>query len=142
MTDQRIPVLLYDGTCALCNGFVRLLLRADAGARLRYAPLQSPPAQEYLRAEGLPTRDFDSLVFVPDWNRRAPAAPLLRTDGALAAFAQIGGMWRALAWLRVIPAFIRDPAYRLVARTRHALFGDYRPRPLADPRWEKRFIAR
>jgi predicted DCC family thiol-disulfide oxidoreductase YuxK len=37
---------------------------------------------------------------------------------------------------------MRDPVYRIVARTRHALFGEYRPSPLANPDWEKRFIAR
>ena len=142
MTDSRAPVLLYDGTCALCNGFVRMLLRIDSRARMRFAPLQSAPAQEFLRAAGLPTESFESLVFVPDWNNRAAAAPLLRTDGALAAFREIGGAWRAVAWLRVLPAFVRDPAYRIVARTRHALFGEYRPRPLGRPDWERRFIAR
>jgi len=142
MSDQRVPVLLYDGTCSLCNGFVRLLLRIDRGGRIRFAPLQSAPAQDFLKRAGLPTADFDSLVFVPDWDRREPGAPLLRTDGALAALAEVGGAWRALTWLRIVPAFVRDAAYRLIARTRYALFGEYKPRPLPNPDWERRFIGR
>jgi predicted DCC family thiol-disulfide oxidoreductase YuxK len=142
MTDQRTPVLLYDGTCGLCNGVVRLLLRMDKAGRLRFAPLQSAPAQDYLRSEGLPTADFDSLVFVPDWERRAPGARLLRTDGAIAAFAEAGGAGRAVAWLRFVPRVVRDAAYRLVSRTRYALFGEYKPRPLPNPEWERRFMAR
>ena len=59
---DRRPVLLFDGECGLCNGVVRFLLRQDTAARLHFAPLQSGPAQEYLRAQGLPTADFDSLV--------------------------------------------------------------------------------
>jgi len=142
MSDQRVPVLLYDGTCSLCNGFVRLLLRIDRRGRLRFAPLQSAPAQDYLKRAGLPTADFDSLVFVPDWDLRDPGARLLRTDGALAALAETGGSWRAVTWLRIIPAGVRDAAYKLVARTRYALFGEYKPRPLPNPDWERRFIAR
>ena len=137
------PVLLYDGTCGLCNFIVRVLLRADAAGRLHYAPLQSELAQTYLRAQGLPTDDFDSLVFVPDWNEAAPGACRLRTAGALAALNVVGGGWGlALGWIRFIPAPIRDLGYKLVARSRYSLFGKHRPAPLPDPAWERRFLAR
>jgi predicted DCC family thiol-disulfide oxidoreductase YuxK len=139
--DARQPVLLYDGECGLCNAVVRLLLRADRTARLHFAPLQSAPAQAYLRAQGLPTTDFDSLVFVPDWKRPLPGSHRLRTDGALAALDEIGGIWRVFSWARAIPRVIRDPAYKLIARFRYALFGKYRPTTLPDPTWAKRFIA-
>lgn len=136
------PVLLYDGECGLCNRVVHALLRADPAGRLHYAPLQSEPAQGYLRAQGLPTEDFDSLVFVPDWGNPAPGAYRLRSDGVLAAAAAIGGGWRVLAWLRVMPRFLRDPFYRLIARMRYRMFGRSHPAPLPDPEWEKRFLAR
>jgi predicted DCC family thiol-disulfide oxidoreductase YuxK len=142
MTDQRVPVLLYDGKCGLCNGVVRFILRHDPNARIHFAPLQSAPAQEFLRSEGLPADDFDSLVFVPDWGNPERGAHLLRTGGAMAALAELGGAWRMVSWLRLLPAFLRDPAYRLVARSRYALFGEYKPAPLPDPEWEKRFLAR
>ena len=138
----RRPVLLYDGECGLCNRLVRRLLRSDRAGRLSYAPLQSAPAQEYLRAQGLPTKDFDSLVFVMDWDYPLIYPPLLRTDGALAALHEVGGGWRVVAWLRIVPAVLRDPFYKLVARTRYALFGAYRPSPLPVPEWERRFLGR
>ena len=136
------PVLLYDGECGLCNRVVRALLRSDRTGRLHYAPLQSEPAQRYLQAQGLPVRDFDSLVFVPDWNDPRPGAYQLRTGGALAAAGEVGGGWKALTWLRLVPAPLRDLLYKGVARTRYTLFGKYRPAPLPDPEWEKRFLAR
>ncbi len=139
--DARRPVLLFDGTCGLCQAVVRFLLREDSAARLRFAPLQGAPAQAWLHAQGLPTRDFDSLVFVDDWTTRDPGAYRLRTAGALAAADEIGGMWRIAAWARFVPAALRDAAYRIVARSRYALFGTHRPTPLADPRWEDRFLA-
>ena len=139
---MRQPVLLYDGECGLCNRLVRLLLRSDKAGRLHYAPLQSEPAQSYLRAQGLPTEDFDSLVFVPDWNSPQLEAAQLRTTGALSAAAEVGGIWRIVSWLRIFPAWLRDPFYKLVARTRYALFGKNRPSPLPKPEWERRFLAR
>jgi len=139
---MRRPVLLYDGECGLCNWSVRQLLRADKAGRLHYAPLQSGPAQAYLRIWGLPTEDFDSIVFVPDWNIPDRSEPLLRTTGALRAAAEVGGYFRVVSWLLVLPAWIRDPLYKVVARLRYALFGAYRPAPLPKPEWEKRFVAR
>lgn len=135
-----MPVLLYDGECGLCNAIVRQLLRTDRRGRLHFAPLQGAAAQAYLRSKGLPTEDFDSLVFVPDWQAPERSAPLLRTDGALAAAAEVGGVWRLFTWMRVLPAWSRDPFYKLVARTRYALFGEYRPRPLENPEWGARFL--
>jgi predicted DCC family thiol-disulfide oxidoreductase YuxK len=139
--DARRPVLLYDGECGLCNAVVRFLLREDAGGRLRFAPLQGPAAQAYLRAHGLPTEDFDSLVFVPDWERPEDGGSCLRTAGVLAALDEIGGVWRALSWVRVVPAALRDPFYKVVARFRYALFGEYRPTPLPEAEWERRFLG-
>jgi predicted DCC family thiol-disulfide oxidoreductase YuxK len=140
--DARRPVLLYDGECGLCNWVVRFLLREDGPGRMHFAPLQGESAQAYLQAQGLPVRDFDSLVFVPDWNDPAPGVYRLRTAGICGAADEIGGLWRVLGWTRFLPAALRDGAYKLVARFRYALFGQYRPAPLPDPVWEQRFLAR
>ncbi|HZZ19135.1 MAG TPA: DCC1-like thiol-disulfide oxidoreductase family protein [Opitutaceae bacterium] len=142
MPDPRIPVLLYDGECGLCNAVVRFILRHDREGRIHFAPLQSAPAQDYLRSKGLPQDDFDSLVFVPDWSSRDKEGFLLRTAGALASFASMGRPWAILAKLEVIPVWLRDAAYKLIAKTRYALFGEYEPRPLENQEWEKRFLAR
>ena len=133
------PVLLYDGECGLCNAAVRLLLRSDRAAWLKFAPLQGAPAQAYLEKQGLPATDFDSLVFVPDWNTQAAGAYRLRTDGALSAAAVVGGAWRLITWLQILPRALRDAVYKLVARSRYALFGKYVPRPL-KPEWQDRFL--
>lgn len=124
------PVLLFDGECGLCQRVVRGLRWCDRAGRLRFAPLQSPPAQRFLRAHGLPTEDFDSLIFIPDWDEQ-DRAPLFRTDGALAAVRHCGPLGRALALLRVIPRGARDAFYRVVARWRYRVFGEAKPGALA-----------
>lgn len=131
------PVLLYDADCGLCNHCVRLLLRMDRAGRLRYAALGSPVGQTLLRRHGLPTDDFDSLVFIP---ADGPAA--LRTEGVLGALTVVGGAGRGLLWLGWVPRAWRDAGYRLIARWRYRLFGEWRPRPLARPEWARRFIDR
>ena len=51
------------------------------------------------------------------------------------------GGWRMITWLRIFPTWLRDPFYKLVARTRYALFGKYRGKPLAQSEWKDRFLA-
>ena len=142
MPDSRMPVLLFDGECGLCSAIVRFLIRRDPAGRLRFAPLQGPVAREYLRLQGLPLEEPDSLVFVPDWNKRLTRNYLLRTAGALACCAELGGAWRAAAWLKVIPAFLRDPAYRLVSRLRKRLSAKLQLKVESDPSWAHRFLER
>lgn len=141
--DVSVPVLFFDGECGLCNRLVRLLLRWDRNGRLQFAPLQGPTAQAYLRAHGLPTQDFDTLIYVPDWSRRERPEYLVRTTGALAALRATGsGLARALAdLLQLVPAVMRDAGYRVVAHWRYRVFGPWRPRPLPRVEWERRFLA-
>lgn len=140
LSPAQAPVLLYDGECGLCNAGVRLLLRIDRSERLLFAPLQGASAQAYLRHHRLPTKDFDSMIFVPDWARRDELPPRFRTDAVLSAVAEIGGGWSLLRALRVIPPPLRDAVYRLVAQFRYRVFGPYRPTPLPHPEWAARFL--
>jgi predicted DCC family thiol-disulfide oxidoreductase YuxK len=138
--DVQGPVLFFDAECGLCNRCVRLLLRLDRRARLRFAPLQGPTAQAYLHDNGLPTDNFDSMVLVPDWAERDQGGHLLRTDAVLAALREVGGIGRVFSGLGVVPANWRDPFYRAVARCRYAVFGQREPRSLPPAEWTERFL--
>jgi predicted DCC family thiol-disulfide oxidoreductase YuxK len=149
------PVLLFDGECGLCNLVVRLLLLHDRRGVLRFAPLQGPAAHKFLRAHGLPTVDFSTLVLVPNWAQRGDPATdstdsrpagsgqgndfILRTDGVIAALHAAGAV-RHAAFLALWPRAWRDAGYRLVARWRHKFFGPWRARPLPRPEWAARFL--
>lgn len=137
------PVLFFDGECGLCNRLVRFLLRLDYRARLRFAPLQGKVAQDYLRAHRLPTADFDTIIYVPDWNRREHPEFLLRTAGVIAALRTVGsGIARTLAAIiAVFPAPVRDAGYRVVGHWRYRIFGPWRPRPLPRTEWAERFLT-
>ncbi|HUR59481.1 MAG TPA: DCC1-like thiol-disulfide oxidoreductase family protein [Opitutaceae bacterium] len=141
-TEHAGPVLFFDGECGLCNRLVRGLVRADRRGRLRFAPLQGPTAQAYLRRHGLPTADFATLVYVPDWSHPGRGGHLVRTAGVIAALRAAGGIGKFLgALLSVFPAAWRDAAYRIVGHWRYRLFGPWQPRPLARPEWKTRFLS-
>jgi len=136
------PVLLFDGECGLCQRIVRRLLRVDREGRLCFAPLQGASAQAFLRARGLSTSDFDTLIFVPEWRARLPAPYLVRTDGVIAALRATGRRpaRAAASVLAVFPRGLRDAGYRGVARWRYRWFGVGRPEGDLSPGLRKRFL--
>jgi predicted DCC family thiol-disulfide oxidoreductase YuxK len=137
------PVLLFDGECGLCQRVVRLLLRIDRAGRLRFAPLQGVAAQAFLRGRGLPTKDFDTIVYVWDWPAWQRSDFLVRTDGAIAALRATGSKrGRVFAGvLKIFPRPFRDAGYRAIGHWRYRFFGPWHPQPLARPEWADRFLA-
>jgi predicted DCC family thiol-disulfide oxidoreductase YuxK len=115
MNPDRL--VLYDGECGLCDRTVQWLLRRDRAGALRFAPLQGETARE-LRARGLDiTEDLNTVVFVDDGKLFVRSRAFTRVVRYLPA------PWRWGAALRVVPAFVLDLVYRLIARTRYRLFG-------------------
>ncbi len=136
------PVLFFDHECGLCQAIVRILRGWDAAGRLRFAPLQGAAAQAWLRQRGLPTEEFDTLMFVDDWAERAQAPVRERTAGVIAALRTLGrGSARAAAdLLALVPGPLRDAGYRGVARVRKRMFGTGRPDAWRGPEWAGRIL--
>ena len=111
------PLILYDGVCRLCTGTVLFVIKRDAGKRFRFASLQSPVGQQLLRSFGLPPNDLKTFVLVDQGRHFTKSAAALRVASGL------GGVWRAVALLTVVPRPIRDGVYDWVARKRYRWFG-------------------
>jgi predicted DCC family thiol-disulfide oxidoreductase YuxK len=140
------PLLLFDGDCGLCQALVRFLLRRERANALRFAPLQGATGRAALRARGLDTENFDSLVFIPAPRAEASVEPagtefFLRTDAVVRVLEMLGGAWRGLARvLRFVPRPLRDAGYRVVARLRYRIFGVHRAQTPLEPRRAQRFL--
>jgi predicted DCC family thiol-disulfide oxidoreductase YuxK len=133
-------VLLYDGVCGLCNGFVRLLLRHDKLDKVRYAPLQSPLGREILARFGehsLP----DGVVLIT--NALTPQErPYRRSDAVAAALQLLGTPWRLLGRaLTLVPRPLREWGYGIVARLRYRVFGRYTTCPVPVPNQRNRLLG-
>lgn len=110
------PVIVFDGVCVLCNGWVRFLLKRDRG-RYRFASMQSPAGRTLLQAHGLDADDPSSFLLVE--NGRA----WMESDAIRRVLMGLGGPWKAAAAMAIVPRFMRDPLYRWVARHRYRWFG-------------------
>ena len=127
-------VILFDGYCNLCNGFVQFLLKRDRRKKFRFASLQGEYGQQVLKANGLSQVDFDTFILV-DGDR-----VYFRSTGVLLIIKQLGGAWPLLYPFIFLPAFIRDKIYDWVARKRFVWFGKRTTCWMPRPEWTERFI--
>ena len=110
-------LVLFDGVCGLCNGFVDFLLPRDPKGELVFGALQSEAGKQALRDAGLPDTLPDTVVVVEDGRVH------LQSTGVLRALAHLRWPWRALSLLIVVPRPLRDAVYRFVAKRRYGWFG-------------------
>jgi len=109
------PVLFYDDRCGFCSATVRFVLRHETAYALRFASVHGPLAARVLPGAG--HASDDTVVWYDPANDRVR----VRSDAALEIARYLGGAWRIAAIGRVVPRFIRDGLYDLVARHRHRL---------------------
>ncbi len=110
-------VIVFDGVCNACNVWVRFLIARDPAARLRFARVRSDYGAEVLAACGESPDDPSTVVLV-DGDRH-----YLRSEAVLRAVAALGGGWRAVLVLTIVPRVVRDAAYTAFARRRYRWFG-------------------
>ncbi len=138
MTGRHL--LLYDGVCALCNGFVRFVLKHDRTGLFRFAPLQGETAGRFLRKWGKTPELLDTVYVVRDTDTQAEAVSE-HAQAVLLVLEEIGGLWKALSrLLGVLPSKVLDVFYDLVARRRYRWFGRYDACPLPPPENRDRFL--
>lgn len=116
--DGGVDLVLYDGNCGLCHGFVRFVLAEDSTGQLaRFAPLQGPTFDAKVPAfarDGLP----DSVLVLT-----SSGELLVRSTAAAHVLRRLGGAWAlAAGLLLLLPLRLRDAAYDGIAKVRHRLF--------------------
>ena len=126
-------IVVFDGQCLLCNGWVQFLLRHDRSQRIRFASIQSAVGQQLLAWAGLRVEGLQTLLVIDGERSWQHTAAILRVLHAL------GWPWR-LAWVGwLVPAPLRDALYRWVARNRYRIWGRSATCMLPAPEHRARF---
>ncbi|TYZ14332.1 thiol-disulfide oxidoreductase DCC family protein [Hymenobacter lutimineralis] len=136
--QKSSAVILFDGVCNLCNGFVQFVIRHDSRGYFHFAALQSAEGQALLRAQGvtLPTTlDPDSVVLVE------AGQVYTHSTAVLQIARRLSGLWPLLGAGVVVPRAWRDAAYRWVARNRYRWFGRQAACLLPTPELKSRFLS-
>jgi predicted DCC family thiol-disulfide oxidoreductase YuxK len=110
------PVILFDGVCNLCNKSVQFVIKRDPLGKFNYASLQSEFGQSLLKQFNLPVDNFASFILFQD------DQVYIKSTGALKMLSQLNG-WKWTKVFYIIPRFIRDGVYNIIAKYRYKWFG-------------------
>jgi len=127
-------LILFDGTCNLCNASVNFIIDRDPHREFRFASLQSRLGKDMAARAGLKPDELETLVLVDAGIFYTRSAAALRIVSRLAA------PWSMLYVLVAVPRPLRDALYGWVARNRYRWFGQTECCRIPTPDIRDRFL--
>lgn len=118
-TLKEDGILFFDDECLLCNTFIKLLLKLDRNASLKYTSLLGKTAEKILPQEYKTNKssELPSVIYFKNGKFH------LRSNAILEAISDIYWPYKIVKLSYIIPRIIRDFIYDLVANNRYKLFG-------------------
>ncbi|MEZ0368417.1 MAG: thiol-disulfide oxidoreductase DCC family protein [Candidatus Sericytochromatia bacterium] len=128
-------VLLFDGVCNFCNGSVNFIIDHDPKGYFKFAALQSEAGQKLLERFNLPRSDFDTMIVIEQ------DKVYTKSTAGMRIARHLGFPWSLGSLGLILPRFIRDAGYSLVARNRYKWFGKQDQCRIPTPEIRARFLG-
>lgn len=110
-------IVLFDGVCHLCQGAVKFMIKRDPKGHFHYASLQSAAGRRMMEENGVNAEHLDTIVLFDKNNYYTLSTAALHIAKGLRF------PWPLLYGFIIIPRFIRNAIYRVIAANRYRLFG-------------------
>jgi predicted DCC family thiol-disulfide oxidoreductase YuxK len=124
-------LVLFDGVCNLCNTSVQKVIRNDRKKLFHFASLQSSAGKKILADYNVIS---DSILYL----RKGKI--FQKSGAALRIALRLRFPYPLLGIFLVIPWFLRDPVYDLIARKRYKWFGRKDQCMIPEPELKDRFL--
>jgi predicted DCC family thiol-disulfide oxidoreductase YuxK len=132
--DLPDRLIVFDGVCVLCSGWVNFIIARDPAKRYRFVAIQSELGRALAIRFGVDPDDPQSNVVIRD------AQAWFKGDSALQVWRDMPGWrWTRVLWL--LPRPLRNLAYDPIARNRYRLFGRHDTCLVPTPEIRSRFVA-
>lgn len=133
--EENKKIILFDGVCNLCNGFVQFVIQRDQRDVFRYASLQSAIGQQLTAERKIDTEKVDSVILIEPGQ-----AYYIKSDAALQIGRHIKGYRTLSKVLQLIPRGLRNIVYDLIAKYRYAWFGKKDQCMVPTPELKAKFL--
>ena len=110
-------IILFDGVCNLCSAFLQFVYKYDHKKTYKFTWIQEEKGNEILEWFQLPTDEYETIVLIEN------GQPYFKSKAFLNIVRNLCFPWPVLSVGVIIPNFVRDWIYDMVARTRYRLFG-------------------
>ncbi|MBC7693913.1 MAG: DUF393 domain-containing protein [Burkholderiales bacterium] len=127
-------ILLFDGYCNLCHSSVQFILKHEKTQEIYFTSLQSKVGIEILNYYSIDASKIESLVLI-EKNKA-----YLKSTAALRLAKYLKNPFPIAFGLTIIPAFIRNMVYDLIAKNRYKWYGKTDSCLIPDPELAKRFL--
>lgn len=127
------PILLFDGECGFCNKSVQFFLKNEKNKKMHFAPLQSPAGKQ-LKLYFEINEKVDSIILIKEH------AAFIKSCAALRLFPFMKGAWPLMIVFVIIPPFIRNWVYDLIAKNRMRISGRVESCALISAKDKERFF--
>ncbi len=133
MTNPDVKVVFFDGYCNLCNGFVDWLMQVDRLKKLKFSSLQGKTAKILLNRKSI-ANDYDTVILLKDGQE------FERSTAVIYILSELGGLWSFAKLLLIVPIFLRDGIYKIIAKYRFQIFGKRDVCRLPTPEEQERLL--
>jgi predicted DCC family thiol-disulfide oxidoreductase YuxK len=111
------PIIVFDGLCVLCSANAQFVLAHDKRGYFRLAAMQGETGSRLFTRFGIDPSDPNTIIVVQGdtvWTN---------SDAVLKIYDGLGWPWRMATIFKIVPRFLRDPIYFLIAKNRYRIFG-------------------
>lgn len=133
-------IILFDGVCNLCNGFVNFVIDRDPGGVFRFAALQSKAGQQLVREHGAVPEVSGEAALLQSVILIENGQVYRRSTAALRIARHLTSPWPLLYAFMAVPEPIRDAVYDGIAARRYDWFGKRNQCRVPTPALKDRFV--
>lgn len=112
---QMKDIIIFDGICNFCDGYINFVIDHDKSDRFRFAPIQSEIAQNLL--SGFEITNIDSIILIKE------GQCFFKSDAIFEMLPYLDSGIRKLLFLKIIPRVIRNYVYDFISIHRYLLMG-------------------
>lgn len=109
-------LVLFDGVCNLCSGFVQFVIKREVDSSISFASLQSWKGEQVLKEYGVDL-SMDSIVFIHEGNAYT------KSRAFFMIVQHLKKPWPYVGIFSFLPVKFTDAAYDLIAKNRYRLMG-------------------
>lgn len=114
MTD----LILFDEKCPFCQRCMHWIIKKDKRRQFVFSDLHGITAQK--RSSYLKVKKKESIIFVENFNRESEHV-YYESKAVFKIFWKLGGVYKLIGWKYILPSFLFDWAYQIVAMNRKHL---------------------
>lgn len=129
------PVIFFDGICNLCNASVQFVIEHDKKNKFMFTALQGDYAKETLPKLNVDLQKLNTILLLEEGKLYTKSSAALRVAKRLI------GLWPLLYVFIIIPKFIRDWFYDIIAKNRYKWWGKQESCWVPTPALKSKFYA-